>query len=97
VVDGLFTVAQLADRGIVPMNDEQIRAATVGRTVRSVNLVTGFTATIHYDADGEREELTYAEVSARVHQTATMLYDDLGVRRGNRVPAGGAWARRRAG
>jgi len=40
---------------------------------------------IHYDADGEREELTYAEVSARVHQTATMLYQDLGVRRGDRV------------
>src|SRR5262249_39223473 len=40
---------------------------------------------IHYDADGNREELTYAEVNARVHQTAHLLYDDLGVRRGDRV------------
>lgn len=40
---------------------------------------------IHYDAEGEREELTYAEVNARVHQTATMLAEDLGVRRGDRV------------
>lgn len=54
VVDGLFTVAQLADRGIVPMTDEQLRDATVGRTVRSVNLVTGFEAILHYDADGNR-------------------------------------------
>ena len=40
---------------------------------------------IHYDADGNREELHYAEVSARVHQTANMLAEDLGVRRGDRV------------
>jgi long-chain acyl-CoA synthetase len=40
---------------------------------------------IHYDADGQREELNYAEVSARVHQTANMLAEDLGVRRGDRV------------
>ena len=53
-LEGMFTVAQLADRGIVPMTDEQIRAATVGRTVRSVNLVTGFEVTLHYDADGNR-------------------------------------------
>ena len=52
--EGLFTVAQLADRGIAPMTDEEIRAVTVGRTVRSVNLVTGFEVTIHYGADGNR-------------------------------------------
>jgi acyl-CoA synthetase (AMP-forming)/AMP-acid ligase II len=40
---------------------------------------------IHYDADGNREELTFADVNARVHQTANFLYDDLGVRRGDRV------------
>lgn len=40
---------------------------------------------IHYDAEGEREELTYAEFNARVHQAAHFLYEDLGVRRGDRV------------
>lgn len=40
---------------------------------------------IHYDAEGRREELSYAEFNARVHQTANFLYDDLGVRRGDRV------------
>lgn len=40
---------------------------------------------IHYDADGRRESFTYAEFNARVHQTAGYLYDDLGVRRGDRV------------
>ena len=41
----MFTVAQLADRGIHPMTDDEIRAVTMGRTVRSVNLITGFEAT----------------------------------------------------
>lgn len=40
---------------------------------------------IYYDADGTREELSYAEFNARVHQAANFLYDDLGVRRGDRV------------
>ncbi len=40
---------------------------------------------IHYDAEGAREELTYAQFNARVHQAASFLYDDLGVRRGDRV------------
>jgi hypothetical protein len=53
-IEGMYTVAELADRGIRPMTDEEIRAATVGRTVRSVNLVTGFEATLHYGADGNR-------------------------------------------
>jgi len=39
---------------------------------------------IHYDAEGNREELSYAEINARVHQTAHLLHE-LGVRRGNRV------------
>lgn len=40
---------------------------------------------IHIDQDGKREELSYAEFNARVHQTANFLHDDLGVRRGDRV------------
>ncbi len=40
---------------------------------------------IHYDADGEREEFSYARFNAQVHQTAGFLYDDLGIRRGDRV------------
>jgi long-chain acyl-CoA synthetase len=40
---------------------------------------------IHYDADGNREEYTYAQFNARVHQAAGFLYDDLGVRPGDRV------------
>ena len=52
--EGMYTVTQLTDRGIHPMTDDQIRAVTVGRTVRSVNLLTGFEATLHYGADGNR-------------------------------------------
>lgn len=40
---------------------------------------------VHIDGDGNREELSYAEFNTRVHQTANFLYDDLGVRRGDRV------------
>lgn len=40
---------------------------------------------IHYDADGQREALSYSEFNAKVHQAAGFLYDDLGVRRGDRV------------
>ncbi|MCC6804716.1 MAG: acyl--CoA ligase [Anaerolineae bacterium] len=40
---------------------------------------------ITYDADGSRAELTYAQFNAKVHQAAGFLYDDLGVRRGDRV------------
>ncbi len=43
------------------------------------------TCVIHYDADGNREELSYAEFGARVHQTANFLHDDLGIQRGDRV------------
>ncbi|MHB8625277.1 MAG: class I adenylate-forming enzyme family protein [Aggregatilineales bacterium] len=39
---------------------------------------------IHYNADGQREEFTYKQFSARIHQTAHVLAD-LGVRRGDRV------------
>ena len=40
---------------------------------------------IYYDAADRREELSYAEFNARVHQTANFLHDDLGIRRGDRV------------
>jgi hypothetical protein len=52
--EGMYTIAQLADRGIHPMTDDQIRDVTVGRTLRSVNLLTGFEATLHYGTDGNR-------------------------------------------
>ena len=45
----------------------------------------GKTFLIFYDADGERQALTYAEFNARVHQAANFMYEDLGVRRGDRV------------
>jgi acyl-CoA synthetase (AMP-forming)/AMP-acid ligase II len=40
---------------------------------------------IHYDADGSREEFTYYDFNAHVHQIANFLHDDLGVQRGDRV------------
>lgn len=40
---------------------------------------------IAYDAAGEREVLPYVEVNSRAHQTAHFLYDDLGLRRGDRL------------
>jgi hypothetical protein len=71
-VEGMFTVAELADRGIRPMTDQEIRAVTVGRTVRAVNLVTGFQATIHYGADGNRSLMASATVrSSRPMRSAT--------------------------
>lgn len=39
---------------------------------------------IHYDADGNREEITYAQLNARVNQLANFLVAQ-GVRRGDRV------------
>ncbi len=40
---------------------------------------------IHYDEAGNKETLSYNEFNARVHQAANFLFDDLGVRRGDRV------------
>lgn len=40
---------------------------------------------IYVDKDGQREQLSYSEFNARVHQVANFLHDDLGVRRGDRV------------
>jgi len=40
---------------------------------------------ISYDSANQRTEFTYAEFVARVHQVANLLYDDLGVRRGDRI------------
>ena len=40
---------------------------------------------IFYDEDGSRSEMTYAAFTARVHQAANFLYEDLGVRSGDRV------------
>lgn len=57
------------------------------RHVLSLHAKTHGTDTymIHYDGDGNREQLDYAEFNARVHQTANFLHDDLGVVRGDRV------------
>ena len=40
---------------------------------------------IFYADDGARQELSYAEFNARVHQAANFMHDDLGIRRGDRV------------
>jgi len=40
---------------------------------------------IHYDEDGKRETYSFAEFNARVYQAANFMYEDLGVRRGDRV------------
>jgi len=40
---------------------------------------------ISYDKDGNRSELSYVEFNARVHQIANFMYEDLGIRRGDRV------------
>lgn len=40
---------------------------------------------IFYDAQDESLALNYAEFTARVHQAANFMYEDLGVRRGDRV------------
>lgn len=40
---------------------------------------------IYYDEDRSRHELSYAEFNARVHQAANFMFEDLGVRRGDRV------------
>jgi long-chain acyl-CoA synthetase len=40
---------------------------------------------VYYDAEGKRSELTYVEFVARAHQVANLLFDDLGIQRGDRV------------
>jgi hypothetical protein len=50
----VLTVARLAERGIQAMTDDEIREVTAGRTVRTVNLVTGQSATLHHSRDGKR-------------------------------------------
>lgn len=40
---------------------------------------------VFLDKDNQREQLSYSEFNARVHQVANFLHDDLGVRRGDRV------------
>lgn len=40
---------------------------------------------IYYDRDNNRSELSYSEFVARVHQVANFMYEDLGIRRGDRV------------
>lgn len=40
---------------------------------------------IFYDADGERQALSYAEFNARAHQAANFMVEDLGIRRGDRI------------
>ncbi len=40
---------------------------------------------ISYDAANQRDELTFVEFVARCHQVANLLFDDLGVQRGDRV------------
>lgn len=40
---------------------------------------------IHYDAQGNREELTYAQFNGRVNQMANYLTQKLGLKRGNRL------------
>jgi len=40
---------------------------------------------IYYDADGQRQQFTYAEFNARVNQTANVLANVLNVRAGDRV------------
>lgn len=40
---------------------------------------------IAYDADGTRSELSYVEFVARVHQVANFLWEDAGIRRGDRI------------
>jgi hypothetical protein len=40
---------------------------------------------IYLGKDGEREQLSYTEFNARVHQVANLLHDDFGVQRGDTV------------
>lgn len=40
---------------------------------------------IFYDADNQRTEYSYVEFVARAHQVANLMYDDLGIKRGDRV------------
>ena len=57
------------------------------RDVLSMHAKTSANKTfmIYYDGDNRREEISYAEFNARAHQAANFMYDDLGVRRGDRV------------
>ena len=68
----ILTVARLAERGIQAMTDDEIREVTVGRTVQTVNLVTGQSAILHYSRDGKR---TLAGLSDRPLVTPYVIRD----------------------
>jgi hypothetical protein len=55
--EGILTVPRLAERGILLMRDAGIREVTAGRTVQTVNLVTGQLATMRYSKDGNRTRI----------------------------------------
>ncbi len=40
---------------------------------------------IYYDKDHNRTEMSYVDFAAKAHQVANLLYEDLGIRRGDRV------------
>jgi long-chain acyl-CoA synthetase len=46
---------------------------------------SGKTFLIFYDADNQRTEYSYVEFVARAHQVANLMYDDLGIKRGDRI------------
>ncbi len=50
----LFTVGVFEEQGIAPLSTEDLQELTVGRTLRTRNLVTGEEASVHYGEDGER-------------------------------------------
>ena len=70
----------------------QERRKTPYRNIRDVlslhsKTSGGKTFLIYYDANDQRQALSYAEFNARAHQAANFMVEDLGVRRGDRVAA----------
>ncbi len=83
----ILTVARLSERGVQAMTDDEIREVTVGRTVRTVNLVAGQSATMHYGKDGQRSlsglsdrpSITPYEIRGGRRTETTILGDQISV------------------
>ncbi|QPC84529.1 acyl--CoA ligase [Phototrophicus methaneseepsis] len=72
-------VTQAPSKPLLPFRNIRDVLALHAKTSASKSYI------LFYDRDGERMDLAYAEFVARVHQVANFLYDDLKLKRGDRI------------
>lgn len=69
-----------------PMGQSELHFDSLGQILAThTEQQPGKVALIHYDAEGNREQFTYAEFNSLVNQTANFLVEIAGLKRGDRV------------